>query len=107
MQNPKIPTNQVIPNYELSLQQKLQVKYDFPPANRAYCNGSKSIEVAILKYYPKYYYSLHLDENYRRKKVFSRIKQIKTLDHFAWNFGEDIQSFTLQNGKSPLELKNP
>ena len=87
------PPNKVIPHYESSLQKKIETKYSFPPEKPDQWWSSRSIPIqfALLKYYPKYCHRLQLDQSPRPWPLFSRIRQIKTLNHFEENCGDSIK----------------
>ncbi len=91
----KIPSNQVIPHLENSLQKKIETKYSFLPYESRGWNSTKSTpnQFALLKYYPKYYHCLELDKDPKPWPLLSKIRQIKTLHHFKYPYeSKDIQN---------------
>ena len=84
---PKIP-KRVIPSPEDYLQQRIQLRHNYPNSRASYGQiCSKTTEAALLKYYPKYCRSLRFDDKEKRRSVISRIRQVKTVEKFLYDFG--------------------
>ena len=92
--HPKIPKT-LLSAPEEYLRQRIRDKYRYPNCRKkkAEDSVSEATERALLKYYPKYCHAVRLGSSPKARSVLSRIKQIKTISHFEYDY-EDELSFS-------------
>ena len=75
--SPKIP--RTITFSENFLKEKIENKYDL--------ESFGATKTVLLKYCLKYYHHLEIDSDFKSISAFSKVKQVKTIDHFRYEIG--------------------
>jgi len=89
----KIP-KRLISYSEGYLREKIEEDYGYPAFNPPSDsdpdgNNSRAIEAALLKYYPKYCRAIEIDQEPKSWSVISRIRQVKVVRHFLYDWSEE------------------